>query len=546
MSSGGDTKTLDHSTESDLEKQTSPDGVLASDSAQPDAPIGKRPPGAKAGLTVTQFWLCLFGLNIGMMLTALDFNIVATAVPIISSEFKEYNNAAWLGSGFLITFAIVLPITAKLGDVFGRKNMFLFFTVIFALGSALCGWSKSMKMLIGSRIVQGLGAGGIYGLVNVILTDLVDLQDVGKYLSLTAAIWAIADVAGPLLGGVFSQYATWRWCFWLNLIIAPISFIIVVFVLKLPRGPKVSVSTVLASYDYIGTLLMSGGTAALVLGLSWGGNAFEWHDSRVIGTLVGGFAMLVVFFVWENFAKDPLIFPSMIKSRTILAIVGAEFMYGMSLLGCMYYVPQFFQLVFGDSATLAGVGLLPMMLGLGIGNPAAAWVTSKYGVTLINAIVGACLEILATGLMTRWDASTGRAEAVILLIILGIGQGAVMSALLLSAQVAVVPAQIGIVTGLVIFIQTVGDIFGITIFATLYVNKLSSLLQHVGLTTEQISTVLTDVQNIRSQFDAETVPKIVEVYAKSLQNGWWLMFATTLALLLFTCLSRQHKFGENK
>lgn len=184
------------------------------------------------------------------------------------------------------------------------------------------------------------------------------------------------------------------------------------------------------------------------------------------------------------------------------------------------------------------------MLGLAIGNPTAAWVTSKYGVTLINAIVGACFEILATGLMTRWNADTSRAEAVIVLIILGIGQGAVMSALLLSAQVAVPPAQIGVVTGLAIFIQTVGDIFGIAVFAAVYVNKLQDILKDMGLDADKVEVVLTDVAKIRSTFDEDTVPEIIDVYARSLQNGWWLMFGASVALLLFTCLSRQHKFDK--
>jgi len=331
----------------------------STDDAAVEAPV-KKPLGSKAGLTVTQFWIVLFGLNCGMLLTALDFNIVATAVPIISSEFNNYSNSAWLGTGFLITFALVLPVYSKMGDVFGRKMMFLVATVIFALGSALCGWSKSMDMLIWSRIVQGIGAGGIYGLVNVILTDLVELQEVGKFLSITGIVWALADVAGPLLGGAFSQYATWRWCFWINLIICPISFAIVLISLKLPNQTR-NVKKGLIGFDWIGTILVSGATVALVLGLQWGGNTFPWKDGRVIGTLVGGFAMFAAFVVAEHYAKDPLVFPSMLKSRTLLAIFAAEFVYGMTLLGCMYYVPQFFQLVFNDSATMSGVGLLPMV-----------------------------------------------------------------------------------------------------------------------------------------------------------------------------------------
>lgn len=145
-------------------------------------------------------------LNVGMFLTALDFNIVATAVPIIASEFNSYQNSSWLGTGYLVSFALCLPVYGKLAEIFGRRNLFIFASLVFILGSGLCGGSNSMNMLIASRVVQGIGGGGIYGLVTVIITaDLVSLRDAGKYLSFISLVWAIADVAGPLLGGVFSQ-----------------------------------------------------------------------------------------------------------------------------------------------------------------------------------------------------------------------------------------------------------------------------------------------------------------------------------------------------
>ncbi|KAF4546140.1 Siderophore transporter, RhtX/FptX family [Lasiodiplodia theobromae] len=525
---------------SDLEKQQIPSSGVASESGESDAQVTEKP-GARVGLTLTQFWIVIVALNMGMLLTALDFNIVATAVPIISSDFKEYSNSSWLGTGFLISFALVLPIYSKLGDMFGRKNMFLLGTLIFTLGSGLCGGSSSMSMLIASRLIQGIGAGGIYGLVNVIVTDLVPLREVGKYLALAGLVWAIADVAGPLLGGAFSQYVSWRWCFYINLCIAPVTFVVIFIVLKLP-APKLDFKK-LKNYDYLGTLTLCGGTTCLLLGLSWGGNNFPWSDSRVIGCLVGGPALLAAFVVVEHYAKDPLIFPSMLRSRTIIAILVAEFFYGANLLGLMYYVPQFFQLVFGDSATLSGVGLLPMMLGLAIGNPIAAVVTSKFGISLYNAVAGAGLEILASGLMTRWNEGTSRAEAVIVLIILGIGQGAVMSGLLLSSQVAVPPMQIGIVTGLVIFMQTIGDIFGIAMFAAAYVNELSASLARLDLTQEQITLVLTDVQEVKHFESADLKHEVVEVYADSMRNGWWLMFACACMIFVASLCSRQHKFG---
>lgn len=271
--------------------------------------------------------------------------------------------------------------------------------------------------------------------------------------------------------------------------------------------------------DYIGILVLVGGTVCILLGVSWGGNAFAWSDSHVAGCLVGGFVLLGLFILIERRVKDPVIDPSLFRNHTVLAITAAEFSYGANLIGLMYYVPQFFQLVFDDTATLSGVGLLPMMLGLGIGNP-----------------------IAASGLMARWNAHTSRAEAIVLLLILGMGQGAAMSGLLLTAQVATTPDLVGIVTGLAIFAQAVGDIFGIALFAAVYINKLRSSLSGLALSSAQIEEILQDVQSIRRSYSPGSRTQIVNAYAISMRNGWWLMFACAGALLLLTFLAKQHKF----
>lgn len=294
--------------------------------------------------------------------------------------------------------------------------------------------------------------------------------------------------------------------------------------------------------DYIGILVLVGGTVCILLGVSWGGNAFAWSDSHVAGCLVGGFVLLGLFILIERRVKDPVIDPSLFRNHTVLAIAAAEFFYGANLIGLMYYVPQFFQLVFDETATLSGVGLLPMMLGLGIGNPIAAFITSKYEVSLANAQVGAALQVLASGLMARWNAHTSRAEAIVLLVILGIGQGAAMSGLLLTAQVATTPDLVGIVTGLAIFAQAVGDIFGVALFAAVYINKLRSSLSGLALSSAQIEEILQDVQSIRRSYSPESRTQIVNAYAISMRNGWWLMFACAGALLLLTFLAKQHKF----
>lgn len=339
-----------------------------------------------------------------------------------------------------------------------------------------------------------------------------------------------------------SRYVSWRWCFYINLCISPVSLILTLIFLRLPAPPKTELKKKFLQFDYLGTVLLSGATVCLLLGISWGGNTFAWSDSRVIGCIVGAVVFIVVFLIAQNFVKDPIIDPSLFKNRTVVAMCAAEFFYGANLLGMIYYVPQFFQLVFGDSAVMSGVGLLPMMLGLGIGNPIAALITARYGVSLINAIVGAALQVLASGLVTRWNAETTRPEAVVLLIVLGMGQGAAMSGLLITAQVAVDETLVGIVTGLAIFVQTVGDNFGIAFFAAAYMNKLRSALSELSLSSEQINAILEDVTSVKDTYSGEIHHQIIDVYAGSMRSGWWLMFGCAGALLAFSLCAKQHKF----
>lgn len=214
--------------------------------------------------------------------------------------------------------------------------------------------------------------------------------------------------------------------------------------------------------------------------ISWGGKNLPWTDSRVIGCFVGGFALLVIFMVWEHWAKDPLMPPAFLRNRAIVAIFFAEFFYGANLLGMMYYVPQFFQMVYGDSATISGVALPPMMLGLTIGNPIAGWATSKYGFSLLNAFVGAVLTVLISGL----------------------------------------------ITGMVIFVQTVGDIFGIAIYAALYQNELRAKLNQLDLSAEQIGAILADVQKVKMEFSGRLYDAIVEVYARRFEE--WVVVVVCL------------------
>ncbi|PMD49998.1 MFS general substrate transporter [Hyaloscypha bicolor E] len=477
-------------------------------------------PGAKASLTLAQFWIVMVGLIVSMLLSALDVNIVATAAPAISSEFRSYNKSSWLATGFFIAFANSLPLYAKLSDNFGRREAFIFANAVFILGSGLCASSKSMDMLIWSRVIQGIGSGGIYGLVNVI-PGLVPLRDAGKYISAILATWAVADVAGPLLGGSFAEYVTWRWCFWINLCIGPICLLISVLVLKLPP-PQMTWNEKFKSMDFLGSVLL-------------------------IGTIVGGLAGFAVFTVVEHHSKVALFPLPLLRNRTAVVLCIGQFFYGANLLGLIYNLPQFFQLVSDNSPTLSGVRLLPLMLGIATGGPIAGWITSRFGKSRINAIVGSGALILGTGLLTLWDAQTPRAVAAVEMFTIGAAQAALMSGLLLTAQVAVPQDHLAAVTGLSIFMQSTGDTFGITAFAAIFVNHLERGLTNsgLGLSPSEIEDILRQPESQRALLSEQALPIFLETCSDAMRGGWWFLFGCAVVVGVCTLMHGSLNFVDD-
>ena len=288
-------------------------------------------------------------LMLGMFLAALDQTIVSTALPTIVGDLGGLDHLSWVVTSYLLASTVSTPLYGKLGDMYGRKPVFLTAILIFLAGSMLAGLSQSMGQLIGFRAVQGIGAGGLMVGAQAIIGDIVPPRERGRYMGLIGSVFGVASVAGPLLGGFLVDSFSWRWIFYVNLPIGAIAVGIVAFKLHL-HTPQLK-----HRIDYLGALILSGAVAALTLAATWGGTQYEWGSTMIIGLLVGGVVLLGVFVWQERRAEEPIIPLSLFRSPVFNVASAMGFTIGMAMFGAIVYIPVFLQLVYGATPTSSGL-----------------------------------------------------------------------------------------------------------------------------------------------------------------------------------------------
>ncbi|QLY33146.1 MDR family MFS transporter [Nocardia huaxiensis] len=483
-------------------------------------------------LTQKRIWLIFAALIAGMFLASLDQTIVGTAMPTIVGELGGVNEMAWTATSYLLATTIVMPIYGKFGDLFGRRWLFLFAIGVFTAASVGAALATGFWEFIAFRGLQGVGGGGLMILAQAIIADVVPAKDRGKYMAPMGAVFGLTSVAGPLLGGFFADHTGWRWCFWINVPIGLAAFAVAFKYLNIPsHRPK-------ARPDYLGVVLMSAATTLLILVTDWGGKRYAW-DSAVILAMIAALVLVVgVFIMVEARAEEPMLPLWLFRNRTFVLTSAIGLVVGLVMFAALAFIPTYLQMATGASASVSGLLLIPMMVGM-----MATLITSMNAITKTGRYrvyppLGALIMGAGMLWLTQLSASTSMWVVSGMLLVMGAGLGLIMQIIVLVVQNAVAPDQIGTATSANNYFREMGGAIGVAVFGSIFTNRLTEGLtgafrdnwaQAAGSGVDPSALVPSVVKNLPAQLhDA-----IVGAYVDALVPGfWYLIPGVAVAFLL--------------
>lgn len=425
------------------------------------------------GLTPRQVRLTLIGVMFAMFLASLDQTIVATAIPRIMADLDGFDRFTWVSTAYIVASTSVVLITGAVSDVYGRKWLYVGGIIVFLVGSVLAATSQTMDALIYFRAVQGLGGGMIMALSFVTIGDLFPPAERAKYQGIIAAMFGISSVLGPTLGGFITDQLSWHWIFLVNI---PLGVPVIVLFIRLFPNAKRDGPT--RKIDIGGAVLIVLAIVPALLGLSWGGNQYEWSSPQVTGALVMGGVMAIVFVLYETRVTDPILPLAVFRNRIVGIALFISFLTGLAMFGAIFFVPLLFQGVLGASPTASGSFLTPMMLGIVFGAATSGQVLSRTGGHYrIQGVLG--LSVMLTGMfmLSQVSGDTTHAYALAGAVIMGIGLGTSFPLYTIAIQNGVPQQYLGIATSSAQFFRSVGGSIGLALFGSYMVRQFKSGMQ---------------------------------------------------------------------
>ncbi|KAF2725269.1 MFS general substrate transporter [Polychaeton citri CBS 116435] len=466
-------------------------------------------------------------LMCAMFLVALDRTIIATAIPKMTDEFHSIDDIAWYGSAFMLTSCSFQLLMGKIYTYYTMKWVFLVNILIFEVGSAICGAAPSSDVFIVGRALAGLGSAGIQNGAIILITATVPLAKRPKWMGLMGAVFGVASIVGPLLGGAFTSNVSWRWCFYINLPIGAVAAAAIIFMLKPmpPRNPDKPLKEQFLSLDPVGTILLIPCIVCLLLALQWGGSTYAWSDGRVVALLVVFGVLAIAWVLVQVFMQSTAtVKASVIRNRSIIAAFWFIFCLAAAMMVVIYYVPIWFQVIKGVSAVKSGIDTIPAVLSLVVGAIGSGQIIGRTGYYTPFAMASAVIMPIGAGLISTWGVHTQSGMWIGYQIIFGIGMGLGMQQGALAAQAVLRGPDVPMGVSLMFFGQMLGGAVFLSVGQNLLNHKLvSGLTGLTGMSAQQI--IGTGATQIRDVVSSDQLAQVLVIYNNALRTTFFLAAA---------------------